>query len=306
MQKIRKIFNKINSISINFIRKAYNTCYYCFGRKDKFIILRSWFIQWGNSVVSRNFGDDLNFFLISALSGKKVVAISNIFHSKVLKSIMCVGSILEYSNKYTIVWGSGAMYGDANKFQQRPLEVCAVRGPLSRKYLQSLNIPCPAVYGDPALLLPKIYKPHYVDKKWKVGIIPHISDLNNSIINSFQKKEEGVVIIKLNKYDIWTDVIDEIVACDVILSSSLHGLIISDAYCVPNVWIKLSDKVEGNGFKFKDYFLSVNRNTEGPVTINTINDLIEAIRLGDNYRQIVWDYKPLLESCPFVIKKDII
>ena len=100
--------------------------------------------------------------------------------------------------------------------------------------------------------------------------------------------------------------IDTICACDVILSSSLHGLIISDAYAIPNVWIKLSDKVEGNGFKFKDYFLSVQRNTVEPIVVKNLSDVYTAIDYSSQYSQIKFDPIPLLHSCPFNIQENIL
>ena len=51
-----------------------------------------------------------------------------------------------------------------------PQKVLAVRGPLSRNYLLENGVDCPDVYGDPALLFPKYYKPH-IYKKYKLGII---------------------------------------------------------------------------------------------------------------------------------------
>jgi pyruvyltransferase len=48
--------------------------------------------------------------------------------------------------------------------------------------------------------------------------------------------------------------INELASCDYILSSSLHGLILSDAYGIPNKWISISNNLSGREFKFKDYY----------------------------------------------------
>ena len=287
-------------------RKLYNTLYYNCSNKKEFIVIRSWLIQWGNTICPRNFGDDVNFFLISKLSGKRIITANNFFHKKTLPTIMCIGSIIEHNSSFVTVWGSGAMYGDVNKFKPNPLKVCAVRGPLTRNYLLSLGVKCPQVYGDPALLLPYVYKPIQITKKWKIGIIPHVLDLSNRIIQKFIEETSNTTKIQLNNYKKWTDVIDTICACDVILSSSLHGLIISDAYAIPNVWIKLSDKVEGNGFKFKDYFLSVQRNTVEPIVVKNLSDVYTAIDYSSQYSQIKFDPIPLLHSCPFNIQENIL
>ena len=53
-------------------------------------------------------------------------------------------------------------------------------------------------------------------------------------------------------------IIDEINKCERILSSSLHGIIVAHAYNIPALWIKKGDIGSLNGFKFKDYFSSVN------------------------------------------------
>ena len=48
--------------------------------------------------------------------------------------------------------------------------------------------------------------------------------------------------------------IQQVSQCEMILSSSLHGLITADALKIPNRWIKLSDKIRGNDYKFADYY----------------------------------------------------
>jgi len=54
----------------------------------------------------------------------------------------------------------------------------------------------------------------------------------------------------------WTpqEVAREIAACDAVISSSLHGLIFSDALGVPNAHIRLSDRLTGGMYKFHDYY----------------------------------------------------
>ena len=61
--------------------------------------------------------------------------------------------------------------------------------------------------------------------------------------------------------------LDEICSCEQIASSSLHGLIISDSYKIPSVWIKFTDKLKGGSFKFNDYFMSIKSELLKPVVI---------------------------------------
>jgi hypothetical protein len=48
-----------------------------------------------------------------------------------------------------------------------------------------------------------------------------------------------------------------IAAAEVVISSSLHGIVFAHAYNRPAVWLKLSDRVIGAGFKFHDYYGSI-------------------------------------------------
>jgi hypothetical protein len=48
-------------------------------------------------------------------------------------------------------------------------------------------------------------------------------------------------------------VIREIAASGVVISTSLHGLVIADAYGIPAVWTTLEPPLGGGAFKFHDY-----------------------------------------------------
>ena len=99
----------------------------------------------------------------------------------------------------------------------------------------------------------------------------------------------------------WKDVIDQITACDYIASSSLHGIILADAYGIPNVWIQLSNRIRGNGFKYRDYYEGCGKfNVEclnfTDVSIDT--SIIE--KSLEKYKRPHYNMRGLLKSCPFV------
>jgi hypothetical protein len=61
------------------------------------------------------------------------------------------------------------------------------------------------------------------------------------------------------------EVADQIKSCKLILSSSLHGLIVSDSLGVPNVHLMLSDNLKsphhlrGGEHKFRDYYSAIDK-----------------------------------------------
>ena len=94
------------------------------------------------------------------------------------------------------------------------------------------------------------------------------------------------------------DFVDEVCASEKIASSSLHGLICADSYNIPNIWIKISDKILGNDFKFQDYFTSTKRQDITPLIINdeaSLGLLINKFKLY-NKREI--DLDKLWKVCP--------
>ena len=77
-------------------------------------------------------------------------------------------------------------------------------------------------------------------------------------------KKDGIKIIDIED-DIYS-VIESILECEMIFSSSLHGLIISDVLNVPNSWIRFRDEFPGENFKFNDYYSSVKAKEETSLT----------------------------------------
>lgn len=247
-----------------------------------------------------NLGDDLNLFMLPLITSAKIIPYQYSILSHILKknTYSCIGSIISSADKNTIIWGSGAIDDSLRKdfdFKQ----ICSVRGPLTRKLLLKNGYKCPEIYGDPALLLSKYYRPN-VQIKYKLGIIPHYVDLNNPILRSINNSND-ILVINFHEYEDWRNIIDQILSCKFIISSSLHGLILSDSYNKPNIWCKFSDKIYGQDFKYKDYLLSVRRNDNiEPFLYNKVYSMSSLLSLQKLYTPPVVDYKSIIMSCPFI------
>lgn len=292
MLNLKKIFR--------ILRKCLNTFYFLLCRKSDILVINAWIDLYGESLKHSNLGDDLNFFLLKELTGKRLFNYGNLYIPW-LKNYCCIGSIIDsLSNKHSIIWGSGII-SENKTLKYKPLKVCAVRGHLTKQYLESYGIDCPSIYGDPALLLPLVYPVSTKSKKKSIGIIPHIWDFHDEKVLLLSQKIKNSKVINLKEYKHCQDVIKEINECEFIISSSLHGIIISDAYQIPNVWVEFSDKVEGEGFKFRDYFSSIGR-FSSPIRITNSTTLQELLVGKQQWHTEYIDLNKLLDSCPFEIK----
>jgi pyruvyltransferase len=237
-----------------------------------------------------NWGDALSPILCSKLSGKPVKKML----WKHQNRFLAIGSILENANARAQIWGSGFIWPDG-KLDEAPGAVHAVRGPQTRAKLRAMGIDCPEVYGDPALLFPYFYDP-VIEKKYEVGVIPHFSDKNTDWIKNLPQDRFVRIIDVEGGIE---EFVREVKSCELILSSSLHGLICADAYGVPNMWVKLSNILYGGNFKFRDYYESVGRETPEPVIPEAHTPLAELTRGFRHYTPKI-ELRPLVKACPFI------
>lgn len=298
MKGIQKIYTKL----LQYYKRIIYRIYYLVkdivpGNK---IVVNYWIPPKANPE-NYNIGDDLNRFLIELISGKKVIPYKYSLISRIHKQVnyLCIGSIIsQLTNEKSVIWGSGVLSPDAPLFH-KPLKVLAVRGPLTRQYLQAQGVPCPEVYGDPAMLLPQYYQPKFAGKKYTMGIIPHYKDKNHPILDLYRQCED-VCLLDVQNYGDYKLFVDTLCSCQFIISSSLHGLILSDAYGIPNIWVRFSTEVLGGDFKFMDYFLSIKRTLEGePVEVNSFIPLRELQRLQQQWQPPQLKVDQLMECCPF-------
>ena len=203
---------------------------------------------WSTGPQPGNFGDILTPLIVKELFDHECILTKPPYKTPTLLGI---GSIISKAEGKSIVWGSGLMR--TSDQLKRDATYLSVRGPHTYNQLKLRKIKCPPVFGDPALLMPKIYAP-LVDKTYEYGIFAHYVDTEQ--VTKWYGNDDSVLIIDpLNADPL--KVIDQVLKCRHIISSSLHGIIIAHAYDIPATWVKHSDKLNGDGIKFQDHFDSV-------------------------------------------------
>lgn len=291
---INKIFNNIYTIYIYIIKSVLH--------KDVYIIRSSAEFKFGH-ILRFNWGDDFNFILIAKLTKKRFFPLPDCYLARHLKieNYMVIGSILTFFPlRNSIIWGSGIINNNQiNRIVDKPKKVLAVRGPKTREALLDLGIECPEVYGDPALLAPVIYRPN-VKKKYKWGIIPHYVDIDKC---KQLKLNEDMHIINVSGYISWKDFIKEILSCDAVISSSLHGIIISEAYQIPCVWVKFTEYGNGWDFKFNDFYESIGKYNMSAVNITDEYNVVQLNEEIKKWVKLEINLQRLIDSCPF--SKDV-
>jgi len=232
-----------------------------------------------------NFGDYLSVKLVERIVGGQV----RVCQSKdSVQKLLAIGSVLPCANSDDVVWGTGMngkkMNPEAFRFDR--LDVRAVRGPLTRAFIiEHFDIHCPEIYGDPALLLPYFF-PEFKRKsepEFDYVIVPHYSD-----IPLFPKEQFPCTVYPT---DPWKDVIRKILNSKFVISSSLHGLVVADAYGIPARYLRVSENEPI--FKYQDYYWGTNR-----FEFQYATSVEEALQMGGE-PPCICDLEKLYNSFPF-------
>ncbi|WP_421362179.1 polysaccharide pyruvyl transferase family protein [Agrobacterium rosae] len=162
------------------------------------------------------------------------------------------------------VWGSGFMTSHSTDHWPQRLRYHAVRGPLSAARVPNGK---ELALGDPAILLPKIWAGP-ATKDCRVLVIPHFASYG-AFFSTYQNR-----MPKHWKFlDLRSDpkhVCEQIARSEFVVTSSLHGLIVADAYGVPSCRITPTNEIKGDGFKYRDYGEQRGRALAGPFTFERI------------------------------------
>ena len=217
----------------------------------------------------RNLGDTLSPVIVEYLLKK-----ANIPYKKATRKtrhLFALGSILLMGYQDATIWGSGILTNPScirtifHRALLRKLDIRCVRGPLTRNELRKIGHSCPPIYGDPGVLMLLVYSPNF-EKKIDYLVIPHYS---------MERKVKGMIpyenLVSMATDD-YKEVINRICSARKVISGSLHGIILAEAYGVPAIF--LQDQADVYNFKYIDWSASTQRPL-GPTT----TDLFEAIEM---------------------------
>jgi pyruvyltransferase len=200
---------------------------------------------------TQNFGDTLTPAILRHLGYRPERADRN-----ERGKVVAVGSIMNVLRGGDVVWGAGVQID--TRHVARTATFLAVRGPITRSCIDGARVP--QVYGDPALLLPEIYDPP-ISPSRTLGVMPHYMDAGAA-----RRRYPDALIIDVKGG--WRRVIRQVRACERIITTSLHGVIVCDAYDIPCVWEpSYSGRIVSKNLKFQDHFLATRGRclTPGPV-----------------------------------------
>jgi pyruvyltransferase len=226
-----------------------------------------------------NFGDVLAPVILERVHGVRPVLAPRNRAGKVLG----IGSILHHSCPGDVIWGSGAL--EKRPHDGRDRRFLAVRGPMTRNLV---NGDVPEVYGDPAQLLPIVYEPRALERRFDIGVVAHYLERDTMFVN-----DPNVASIDVRTDD-WQGVVDQIISCDVIVSSSLHGIIVAETYGIPAVWVQPTTRLKGGRFKFDDYYAATERRTDPVEWAGPLSSLVATAKPPP-----FLDPRPLLDAWPW-------
>ena len=227
----------------------------------------------------RNFGDLLGPWIVRRIVETELLGAS----ADPTQRLLTVGSIGEKAVEGDVLWGSGLIRDPAETGRHLPrtIDVRAVRGPLTAACLRRSGITATSVYGDPAALVPLLWRDEELGitrRSAGTVMLPHYR--SDAVWPRPHLRARGSHLTRIRA----------IASAELVISSSLHGIILAEAYGVPVIPVREPGEPE---FKYRDYFEGTGR--ELPVLQPTWNSALEAEPITPLAE---WGAQALLDAFP--------
>ncbi len=245
-------------------------------------------------VTDYNFGDILNVRLLETLFNIDVtwmpiekcryLCIGSLLQNLPRRQLSLREKIYKFFTPAIRVWGTGFIEQSPKSYKTllRRLHIYAVRGKITMSSLYNYkNVKFKhRVLGDPGLLANRLIDVSKIEKKYKLGIIPHYVDKDNALLKNIQVKNSIIIDIQQEP----NVVLEQIAQCENIISSAMHGLIISDSLGIPNIRMVVSGKLYGGDYKFHDYYSAFNMDLPEAVILHPEEIITDVSFIKQQYK----------------------
>lgn len=229
-----------------------------------------------------NFGD-----LLGPIIAKRILSDRGIDArtAKRRGRLLTVGSVLRMARDGDTVWGTGANGKSLDQeFAFADLDVRAVRGPLTKEFLENKGIAVPEVFGDPGLLVGTLWSREELrgpSPERAITVIPNLND-----VASYDMTDQRII----DPRSPLKNCLAAIAASKFVTGSSLHGVVLAESLGIP---ARLVTSPSEPPFKYLDYYLGSGRANYTPAS-----SVSEAIEMGGE-APVQWDPTALLNAFPY-------
>lgn len=244
-----------------------------------------WYWQLREHGLGGNFGDEANKDLLTWITGAQSEAELQFTHQhdtshSIGGRLFSIGSVVEHATQRgDVCWGSGLISANFRRRSKDLAHVVGVRGPLTASRLQQVapesyaSVP---VLGDPALLLPLVWSHLHRAQApaHAVCVVFHWTDLKSHVARA---AAPGFIVETCVVGQRSQEVMEQLLDCELVVSTSLHGLIFAEAFGIPARWVRDTTfpSILNDVFKFNDHLLSTGR----PANLYA-SSMEEAVRMG--------------------------
>lgn len=233
-----------------------------------------------------NFGDLLGPVIVDKLVGDAGITVNP---KRKHVRLLTVGSIIRMAEDGDVVWGSGVNGKSLHQsYLFRDLDVRAVRGPLTAEFLRKKGIDVPEVYGDPGLLVGRLWsREEFLDAGPEVPItvVPNLNDLVDFESSAHTLHPSTDLFVCMSR----------IARSQFVTGSSLHAIILAESWGIPARLIASSHEPS---FKYEDYYFGSGR--QGYAAAKNVHSAVE---MGGEPAPI-WQSKPLIDAFPYDLWTD--
>lgn len=200
-----------------------------------------------------NLGDLLSPLIVAALTGRRVRFVPSTWPGPRLAALGTIGQKQRLGTAH--LWGTGFAGTGAGFHVARGwrcprltrLLPHALRGPFSAAMLRAAGLDPPAVFGDPAILLPRLRPAPPGPRRHALGVFLHITETDREAPDAGPRPEfrryqvppglaRAVLVRPMHVAASLEGIaarLEELLACERVLSTSLHALVLAEAYGIP-------------------------------------------------------------------------